>query len=176
MPTCSASKIAKVKQPHRLELELREGFGKKILQARRVSQRTQREVADLTGLAVSYLSRLENNRMTPSIRTLARISDALGIPVTSFFDSRPILQSTDRSRAGSSGRFTLDRLYLSRRVSGRKAKAPVEGYSTQELEILQMCHFLLQHGHKEIVTSLFALINALVASATSKGAQRTVGL
>ncbi|MGW8178327.1 MAG: helix-turn-helix domain-containing protein, partial [bacterium] len=46
--------------------------GKRILRLRLERKKTQREVSELTGLAVSYLSRLENGRITPSIPTLTK--------------------------------------------------------------------------------------------------------
>ncbi len=71
-------------------------LGKRILELRLKSKRTQQQVCELTGLAVSYLSRLENDRMSPSIRTLTKISEALHVPLTSFFDDKPILEANDR--------------------------------------------------------------------------------
>ncbi len=148
-----------------MEWEEQMSVGKKILQLRTESRKTQREVAESTGLAVSYLSRLENGRINPSIRTLTRISEALGIPVASFFDQGPILETGDHCPVSPSGRCILDQLHAGK---GRKPKAAMESYSTQQLEVLRMCNFLLHQGNKEIITSLSTVMKSLLALASSK--------
>ncbi len=60
--------------------------GRKIQQLRLKSRKSQREVADTTGLAIAYLSRLENGHVNPSVGTLAKISAAFGVSLSSFFD------------------------------------------------------------------------------------------
>ncbi|MBI3941254.1 MAG: helix-turn-helix transcriptional regulator [Acidobacteria bacterium] len=140
--------------------------GKKILQLRVQSGRTQRDVAQLTGLAVSYLSRLENDRLNPSLRTLTKISEALRIPLTSFFDAEPVLESGDHCPVSPSGRCILDQMHVGR---GRKPKMQAEGYSNQQLEVLRLCNFLLHQGNKEVITSLSTVMRSLLSLSASKG-------
>lgn len=63
--------------------------GKRILRLRLERQLTQRDISEETGLAVSYLSRLENGRITPTIPTLTKIALALGVDVTAFSERKP---------------------------------------------------------------------------------------
>jgi transcriptional regulator with XRE-family HTH domain len=136
-------------------------LGKKVLQLRQQSGRTQRQVSKLTGLAVSYLSRLENDRVVPSVRTLTKISKAFRVPVTAFFSPEPILEPGDRCPVSLSGRCILDQVFVGR---GRKPKMSAESYSSQQLETLRLCNFLVHTGHKDVVTTLSTVMKSLAAA------------
>jgi transcriptional regulator with XRE-family HTH domain len=140
--------------------------GKKILKLRLQSKRSQREISIASGLAVSYLSRLENDRIIPSIRTLNRIAHALGVPLTALFDRDT---GTERVREGCpvspSGHCLLDQMFAGR---GRKPKTQTETYSPQQLEILRLCNFLLQTEDKEIFSTLSVVMKSLLALSSSK--------
>ncbi len=144
-------------------------LGKRILELRLKSKRTQQQVSELTGLAVSYLSRLDNDRMSPSIRTLTKISEALHVPLTSFFDDKPVLEAQDRCPVSLSGRCILDQLFVGQ---GRRPKTNLESYSPQQLEILRACNFLLHKGDKETVTMLSLLMKSLTKTGRIKSKLR----
>ncbi len=144
-------------------------LGKRILELRLESKRTQQQVSQLTGLAVSYLSRLENDWMSPSIRTLTKISEALHVPLTSFFDDKPILETKDRCPVSLSGRCILDQLFVGQ---GQKPETNLESYSPQQLKILRACNDLLQRGDKETVTMLSLLMKSLTNKSGSKSKLR----
>ncbi len=144
-------------------------LGKRILELRLKSKRTQRQVSELTGLAVSYLSRLENDRMSASIRTLTKIAEALHVPLTSFFDDKPILEADDRCPVSLSGRCILDQLFVGQ---GRRPETNLESYSPQQLEILRACNYLLHTGDKEIVTMLSLLMKSLTKTGRIKSKSR----
>ncbi len=144
-------------------------LGKRILQLRLESKRTQRQVSELTGLAVSYLSRLENDRMSPSIRSLTKISEALHVPLTSFFDTKPILEAQDRCPVSLSERCILDHLFVGQ---GRRPATKLESYSPQQLEILRLCNSLLHTGDKEIVKMLSLLMKSLTKTLRIKSKLR----
>ncbi|MBI4446620.1 MAG: helix-turn-helix transcriptional regulator [Acidobacteria bacterium] len=139
--------------------------GKKILQARLRSQLTQQQVSEMSGLAVSYLSRVENGRITPSLRTLNRISRALGVPVASFLSSEVVPVREDRCPVSLSGRCMLDSLFVGR---GRRPKMEIESYSPRQLEILKTCNLLLQKGDREVLRFLGTVMNSLLALSNSK--------
>ncbi len=46
---------------------------------------TLKKLAELTELSVSYLSQLERDSISPSLRSLAKIAQALNVPIVSFF-------------------------------------------------------------------------------------------
>ncbi len=144
-------------------------LGRKILQLRLDARKTQREISEVTGLAISYLSRLENGRINPSVRTLDKISEALGVQVSSFFNGESVLEAGDRCPVSPSGRCILDQPFVNR---GRKPKSGLECYSPEQLKALRMCSLLLQTGRPQIVRSLNTLIESLLALAASSGDSR----
>ena len=56
-------------------------FAEKLKQARRSRGMTQRDLARVTGLTESYISRLENGAIAPGIDLVARLARALGTPM-----------------------------------------------------------------------------------------------
>ena len=50
---------------------------------------TQKDISERTGLAGSYLSRIENRHLEPRPRTLRKIAAALDVPVSELFQDRP---------------------------------------------------------------------------------------
>ena len=140
-------------------------IGKKVLQLRLQSKMTQQEISALTGLAVSYLSRLENERITPSIRTLTRISNAFGIPVTHLLQNEPEHHGGDHCPVSPSGRCLLNQLSVGR---GRRPKSRGDSYSPFQLEILRMCNLLLQSQDREVVESLATLLRSMCTLVESR--------
>jgi transcriptional regulator with XRE-family HTH domain len=140
-------------------------IGKKVLQLRLQSKMTQQEISEVTGLAVSYLSRLENERITPSIKTLTRIADAFGVPVTRLLEGEPRTRESEHCPVSPSGHCLLTQLSVGR---GRRPKIEGESYSPFQLEILRMCNLLLQTQDREIVESLSTVLKSLVALAGSR--------
>ncbi len=135
--------------------------GKKILKLRLQSKQSQREVSRLSGLAVSYLSRLENDRIVPSIRTLNKIADALEVPLTSLLDHETTPERTGEGCPVSpSGKCILNQLFAGR---GRKPKSHHETYSPQQLDILRLCNYLLQTEDKQVFTALSVMMRGLLS-------------
>jgi len=57
-------------------------LGKNIRAARQTQGLRQYELAKISGISVSYLSEIENNRTTPSLRTLVKIAKALRLDIS----------------------------------------------------------------------------------------------
>lgn len=55
---------------------------RQLREARKVSMRT---LAQMSGLSANALSMIERGKTSPSVSTLYRLADALGVPVTHFF-------------------------------------------------------------------------------------------
>lgn len=55
---------------------------RQLREARKVSMRA---LAQMSGLSANALSMIERGKTSPSVSTLYRIADALGVPVTDFF-------------------------------------------------------------------------------------------
>ncbi|MDZ4659157.1 MAG: helix-turn-helix transcriptional regulator [Bythopirellula sp.] len=57
-------------------------FGDILKKARLKAGMTQEQLAFEADVDRTFLSRLENNRMSPTLETLFRLSDALGVPAS----------------------------------------------------------------------------------------------
>lgn len=134
--------------------------GRRIRQLRLESRITQRELGEVTGLAVSYLSRVENGRLTPTLPTLTKIAGALSVPLTALFDATATIEARDLCPVSLSGRCVLDHPFVGR---GKRSKKGVETYSLEQLEALRLCNFLLHTGDKELLRTLLTILKGLLA-------------
>lgn len=57
------------------------GVGKNITQFRQERGMTQKELADLAIVHVSYLAAIEEEKKNPHVKTLARIASCLGVTI-----------------------------------------------------------------------------------------------
>lgn len=134
--------------------------GRRIQQLRLESGITQRELGEVTGLAVSYLSRVENGRLTPTLPTLTKIAGALSVPLTALFDVTATLEAKDTCPVSLSGRCILDHLFAGR---GKRPTKGVEAYSREQLEALRLCNFLLHTKDKQLLRTLLTILKGLLA-------------
>ncbi len=63
--------------------------GGRLKQLRQERGMSMRAVARASGLSTNALSMIERARTSPSVSTLYKISEALGIPITAFFRTEP---------------------------------------------------------------------------------------
>jgi transcriptional regulator with XRE-family HTH domain len=78
-------------------------LGRELRQLRRSRNRSLEQVADEAGVSVGLLSQLERGVGNPSYLTLAKIGQALGVPVAAFFgpdrgEDRFVVRRGDRKR------------------------------------------------------------------------------
>ena len=50
-----------------------------LIEARHISGMTQKELSELTGIAQSDISKLENGSANPSLKTLQRLAEGMGM-------------------------------------------------------------------------------------------------
>jgi transcriptional regulator with XRE-family HTH domain len=143
--------------------------GKQIQWVRLQAKKTQQELAQSSGLAVSYLSRIENDRIAPTVRTLGKIASALRVPVTSFFAAEEMLEASDHCPVSMSGKCILDQVIAGR---GHNPAPDIESYSPQQLQALRLCNFLLHTRDKELLRTLITLLKSLLALSESRGGKR----
>jgi transcriptional regulator with XRE-family HTH domain len=62
-------------------------IAQRVRQTRKQQNLTVEALADKSGFSKTYISRLENFRITPSIKSLSKIADALGIQMSTFFET-----------------------------------------------------------------------------------------
>lgn len=63
-----------------------DGIGSKIRKARKSKKLTLNELSDLTGLSQGFLSQVERSKSSVTLQSLSKISDALQISRSYFFD------------------------------------------------------------------------------------------
>ncbi len=79
-----------MQDPHDLKdreraISLEAAIGNEVRLFRRQQNMTVAELAKVAGLSTGMLSKIENGVTSPSLGTLQSLSDALQVPVTSFF-------------------------------------------------------------------------------------------
>lgn len=144
-------------------------IGVRIQQLRRQSRRTQRSVAATAGVAVEYLSRIENERVTPTLATLTKIADALGTEVGTLFDGHNTLETPDRCPVSLSGRCMLGHLMAG---PGPPPKSSSERYSVQQLDALHLCNLLLHSTDKDIAHAVVTSLQSLLALSETRARRR----
>ncbi|MDO5643454.1 MAG: helix-turn-helix transcriptional regulator [Paracoccus sp. (in: a-proteobacteria)] len=63
--------------------------GSRIRQARTAQQASLEQMALLTGISAPALSLIENGKRDPRLTTLAKIADALRVPLGELVEARP---------------------------------------------------------------------------------------
>ncbi|HEY3741796.1 MAG TPA: helix-turn-helix transcriptional regulator [Bryobacteraceae bacterium] len=67
------------------EIEIRRRLAERVATARKRKGWTQQVLAERCDLPRSYIADVEGERRNPSLRTLLRVSNALGIPIHELF-------------------------------------------------------------------------------------------
>lgn len=97
--------------------------GHRIMVVRRAQRLTIEALADASGVTKSFLSKVERGRATASVAALLRISEALGIPLSSLFENsstRHVVRATSYPRVSFGGHQLAE--YLLTPVAERRAQ------------------------------------------------------
>lgn len=91
IPFVPRGKPALSQDPHKVrdfsERNLEAAIGREVRAFRRQQGLTVADLAQVTGLSIGMLSKIENGITSPSLTTLQVLSHAFSVPVTSFFKS-----------------------------------------------------------------------------------------
>ncbi|MEZ7812809.1 MAG: helix-turn-helix domain-containing protein [Paracoccaceae bacterium] len=68
-----------------LERNLEASIGREVKTLRRQQNMTVADLAQMTGLSIGMLSKIENGNTSPSLKTLQVLSHTFSVPVTAFF-------------------------------------------------------------------------------------------
>lgn len=83
--------------------------GDRLRTLRQERGQSMRALARASGLSTNALSMIERGRTSPSVSTLYKLADALGVPVTAFFRSEPPRQSVVFCKANERSRVQFQR-------------------------------------------------------------------
>jgi DNA-binding XRE family transcriptional regulator len=147
-------------------------IGTRIIQIRNQKNFTQKQVSQRSGIACSYLSRVENRRFEPGPKTLRRIADALGVPVSDFFQEGLQALKTSQCAITVSGNCIMDMLRSGR---GKAAAGGLESYTPQQLQLLRMANYLIQSGDTRVLDALDLLMSALLGPGSRDPSRMRVG-
>jgi transcriptional regulator with XRE-family HTH domain len=140
-------------------------IGTRIIQVRTEKSMSQRELSQRSGIASSYLSRIENRRLEPRPKTLRRIAAALEVPLSELFREGPAGQTVSRCAITVSGNCLMDMLASRRR---RAARPGVESFSPRQLQLLRMANYLIQTSNTRLLDTLDVLLASLLVSTGSR--------
>ena len=73
-------------------LEAEYSIKQAIIDARNIANMSQQELSLKTGIAQSDISRMENGNANPSIKTLRRLAEGLGMKLTITFEPTSVSQ------------------------------------------------------------------------------------
>jgi len=148
-------------------------LGTRIMQFRNQKRMSQRQLSECTGIASSYLSRIENRRLEPRPKTLRKIAEALGVPVSELFQERPGAMGSLQCAITASGYCIMDLLRTGR---GKPPQPGVESYTPRQLQLLRMANYLIQTGDVRLIDTLEVILGALLgAGRTRLGARELAG-
>ncbi|GAA2900391.1 XRE family transcriptional regulator [Pseudonocardia halophobica] len=94
-----------VVRPRPVEGRLERAIGAEVRRIRSASGATLAEMSIRTGISKPMLSKIENAQTSCSLTTLARLADALEVPVTSFFRQADTPREAVFTPAGSGARI-----------------------------------------------------------------------
>ena len=103
-PNVPRGKPAFDQDPHRVremtERNLEAAIGREVRAFRRQQGLTVADLAQITGLSIGMLSKIENGITSPSLTTLQVLSHAFSVPVTAFFKSYEERRAVQHVKSG----------------------------------------------------------------------------
>jgi transcriptional regulator with XRE-family HTH domain len=135
-------------------------IGTRIIQLRNQKGLTQEQLSKLSGLAASYISRIENRHLEPRPLTLRKIALALQVSVSEIFQERPTQLGTLQCVITPSGHCVMNMLHPSH---GKRTESAAETYDPRQLQLLRMANYLIQTADKRLLDSLDLVLGALLS-------------
>ena len=132
-------------------------FGQRLLGARLSKGLSQASVARLSGIAPSYLSRIENGRVHPTVQTAARIAAALRTPLDDLVN-KPLEKHRGPCPVSRTGTCMLD---LMRPEVGPLPKPGEEGYTPRQLRLLRRVTDMIGTGSPDLIKALEVLVSQM---------------
>jgi transcriptional regulator with XRE-family HTH domain len=130
-------------------------FGKRLVAARVSMGMSQASIARLSGIAPSYLSRIENGRIHPTVEMAARIAAALRVPLDNLVHTHAEGRRKGACPVSRSGACMLD---LARPEVGPLPRPGEEGYTPRQLRLLRKVNELIGSGSPDLIKALEVLV------------------
>ena len=136
-------------------------IGTRVMQIRSQKGLSQRQLSQRSGIAGSYLSRIENRHLEPRPKTLRRIAGALEVPLAEFFREHDERLGSEPCVITPSGKCLMDML---RPGHGKPASPAAEAYTPRQLSLLRLAAYVIESGDARLLDALEVLLGALLAS------------
>ena len=136
-------------------------IGTRVMQIRNQKDLSQRELSQRSGIAASYLSRIENRHLEPRPKTLRKIAQVLGVPLAEFFQDHDENLAGNQCLITASGRCVMDMIRASH---GKPAQAAAEAYTPRHLRLLRLAGYLVRSGDARMLDALEVLLGALLST------------
>jgi DNA-binding XRE family transcriptional regulator len=136
-------------------------IGTRVMQIRNQKGITQRELSERSGIAGSYLSRIENRHLEPRPKTLRKIAEALEVPLAEFFRDHDENHPGIQCLITASGRCVMDMIHASH---GKAPQPGAEAYTPRHLQLLRLAAYLIQSGDTRLLDALEVVLGALLSS------------
>ncbi|MCP5068105.1 MAG: helix-turn-helix transcriptional regulator [bacterium] len=135
--------------------------GKSILRIRLERGMTQGEVGERARLATSYISRIENDHVQPTMATLGRLARALRVQVSAIFraDEHGDDHVKQRCPVSASGQCIGQQI---RSEKGRRPRREKASYGREDLRLLRMVDYIALHGSKATRSALGVVLDSMV--------------
>ena len=125
--------------------------GIRLRELRQERDLSMRALARLSGLSTNALSMIERGRTSPSVSTLYKLAEALGVPITAFFRTEPPREDIVFRKAGQRSRVQFQR-GLWEGLGGESFIGRVEPFMlTLESGATSGPHSLVHSGHEFVI-------------------------
>ncbi len=135
-------------------------LGQRVAASRSQLGLSQTDVAKRAGLAASYLSRIENGKIHPTVPTAQKIAGALRVPLGELLGPTPLQQKDQGCPVSAKGICLID--LIDHRPKFRSVDS-VERYSPRQIRVMRRFTKLLREGSPELLNSLDVIISGLIA-------------
>jgi len=132
--------------------------GGRVLAARLRQGFSQGALSRRSGLDPSYLSRIENGKIRPTLETVLRISDALGISLAEMLALKPGKEKPALCPVSATGRCMLDMIEAE---SVPRPPGDRERYTPRQVRLLRRLAQTIRKGDKELLSALEILLERI---------------
>jgi transcriptional regulator with XRE-family HTH domain len=140
-------------------------LGQRVVAHRSQLGLSQAVVAERAGLAASYLSRIENGRIYPTLPTAQKIATALRVPLSELLGPRPRQKKNQGCPVTAKGVCLIDLIDPKR---GFGSRGRDERYSPREIRLMRRFTALVREGSSELLKSLEVVVGSLLEPDTRK--------
>ena len=135
--------------------------GRRIAACRVRRGLSQAVVSRRAGIDPSYLSRIENQKVQPTVRTALRIAEAMRVPLGELLEPSPAEQKGQPCPVSIGGSCLLDLIDTGPRARGKR-HAGAETYSPEQIRLLRRLTALVQQTSPKTLKALEVLLGEIV--------------